>query len=126
MEIFIDFGIFELLGILALAKLSRVALHRVRSRLSGSSAKLGRCIRCMIVTAIGLGACSVAAVWVGPRANPFTRWPVYIAGLAFLALAVLHVSAMLYRGLTRLEGKVASMAGGCNCSGHSNRTVRRG
>jgi hypothetical protein len=126
MEIFIDFGLFELLGIFALAKLARVALHRFRGRLAGSSAKLGRCIRCMTITAIGLSACSVAAVWVGPPASPFLRWPVYVAWLAFMTLAVLHVLAMLYRALTRLESRVASMAGGCNCSGPPDRTVRRG
>ncbi len=124
MEPFIDFGVLELLGIFALAGLSRDARRRFLSRLAG--ARLGRCIRCMIVTAIGLSTCSVAVVWLGPRANPFVRVPIYIVGLAFMGLAVLHVSAILYRELTRLENRVARIAGGCNCNGNSYRTERRG
>lgn len=73
----------------------------------------------MTLTAIGLAACAIAIALLGPDRSPVVVLPVYSVGLAFAALAALHIIAIVYRGLVRLEGRVATAAGGCRCSGRS-------
>ena len=119
MEIFVDFGLFELLAVLSVASMLRDARGRRKLRIMFSTvrAKLGRCIRCMIVTVVGLAICSLGIVALGSHASRLVRWPLLIVELAFTAMAALHLGAMLYRAMTRLEENVSRVAGGCNCGG---------
>jgi hypothetical protein len=121
MEPFVDFGLLELLGILALTGVSPAARRRVLHGLRTGRAKLGRCVRCMTVTAIGLTASSVAVVWLGPELHPLVRVPLYATALGFGVLALLHLSAIAYRALARLETRVARISGGCKCTAASSR-----
>jgi hypothetical protein len=127
MGILVDLGLFALFGVLALASVSHVqsTRRRLRAGFASAKAKLGRCFRCMAATAVGLGASWGAMVWLGPHANQFIRLAVYIASLAFAGMSVLHVVAMLFRALTRLEERVVVATGGCNCTGGSRSRPRR-
>lgn len=121
MEVFVDFGLFELIGLAGVAFASRDVRVRRRLRLAMSRAvaKLGRCVRCMATTAAGVAVSGVALAALGPEASGLIRIPLYAVFLAFAALAALHVGAILYRVLTRLEARVSAVAGGCNCGGRS-------
>ena len=117
MEIFVDFGLFELIGLVTVAFMSRDARVRrqLRRAMSRATAKLGHCLRCMTVAAFGVAASGVAITSLGPDTSRLIRFPLYAVGLAFALLAALHVGAILYRVLTRLEARVSEVAGGCNC-----------
>jgi len=127
MEIVLDFGLFELLGVLTLAGLVRNpgAKRRLRLALHTARAKLGRCMQCM--TAVGAAVISgwAALLWIGPQADRLVRMPVLVVTLAFTALGALHLVAALYRLLEWLERRVSVVAGGCGCSGGSRRHIQR-
>lgn len=128
MEIFVDFGLFELLAVFAVASVSRDARARrkLRTAIFTVRAKLGRCVRCMVVTMLGLVICSIAVFALGSHASRLVRWPVYSAELTFAAMGTLHLGAMLYRAMTRLEENVSRAAGGCNCGRRAqSRSQRR-
>ena len=71
----------------------------------------------MRATALGLGASVVALVWVGESDDLFLRAAAHASVFAFGGLAALHILAVLYRALSRLEQAVSRAAGGCNCAG---------
>lgn len=118
MEIFVDFGLFELLGLLALAGVARNprAARKLRGALAGVRTKLGRCWRCMTGAALGVIATWAAFVWIGPHTDRLARLALLGAALAFTALGALHALVAVYRVLYRLERRVSVLAGGCGCS----------
>ncbi len=120
MEIFVDFGLFEILGLLALAGLVRDAgaKRRLRLALRSARAKLGRCWRCMAGAVLGVVASWAVVVWIGPHTYRLVRLALLGVALAFTALAALHALVALYRVLDRLERRVSVLAGGgCGCNG---------
>jgi hypothetical protein len=121
MEIFVDFGLFELLGLLALAGVARdpVARRRLRRALRHARTKLGRCWRCMAGAAAGMVVSWGAVVWIGPHAGRIVRIVIWGAAVAFTALAALHAVVALYRVLDRLEGRISAVVGGCGCTGRA-------
>jgi len=128
MEVLVDFGLVELIGLAGVAFMSRDMRVRRKLRLamSRATAKLGRCFRCMTVTAVGVAAAGAAMAALGPDTSRLIRFPLYAVALAFAVLAALHVGAILYRLLTRLEARVSEVAGGCNCGGRArSRSERR-
>jgi len=117
MEVFFDFGLFELIGLVAVMVMGRDprVRRRLRLALGRGRAKLGRCVRCMALTAVGLAASWGAFAAIGAQGSRIIRLPVLGVGLAFAGLGGLHLLAALYRMLTRLEDRFTTLAGGCNC-----------
>jgi hypothetical protein len=127
MEIFVDFGLFELLGLAAVAFMGKD--ERVRRRLrraaSHAAGKLGRCVRCMAFAATGLIISWIAVVALGAQSNRVVRFTMYAVWLAFATLSGLHLLAILYRSLTRLEGRLTRSVGGCNCGARRETRIER-
>ena len=130
MEPFVDFGLFELIGLAAVALMSRDERVRrqLRDTVSRAMAKLGRCVRCMVVAGGGLVVSWTAMGFLDQHVNRWIRFMVLAVLLAFAALSALHLLAILYRSLSRVEEKfAATMGGGCNCNGQlrNGRRARR-
>lgn len=78
----------------------------------------------MTATALGLGASVAAVLWLGQNDSVFVRVLVYVIAIAFGGLAALHVLAVVYRVVTRLEESVTDAVGGCHCGGSARRRRR--